>query len=191
MTAFFSCIILIGIGLCLFSFFLILAEKKRMYDIRADLREKKDELFQVIEDTETLIQEMNHFSDYVVSRCEEKQEALKAAVKEADQRISLLHDETQASDVHPVPVMVRSAVQSSPVMFHADPVQRRITPILDIAAVSSVRPGSGRVLPLTMRCEEVMKLKNKGFDHTSIARHLNMGKGEIDLIARIGRQEVL
>ena len=48
MTGFFTCIILIGSGLVVFSFFLLLYEK-RLHDYRKDLRERKD-IVQIIED---------------------------------------------------------------------------------------------------------------------------------------------
>lgn len=44
----------------------------------------------------------------------------------------------------------------------------------------------GRVLPLHSRRAEVLRLARRGVPHEEIAKTLHMGKGEIDLIARIG-----
>ena len=44
----------------------------------------------------------------------------------------------------------------------------------------------GRVLPLHSRRAEVLRLARRGMSHAEIAKALHMGKGEIELIARIG-----
>ncbi|MDI9513756.1 MAG: hypothetical protein QM224_01555, partial [Bacillota bacterium] len=91
MTVFFTCITLVGSGIVLFSLLLMLAEKRRIHDYRKDAAEKKDDLIQVIEDAELLIEEMNKFSVYAVSKLEEKSDMLNQTIHEADRRLEAMN----------------------------------------------------------------------------------------------------
>ena len=64
--------------------------RKRLHDYRVDIKERKDELIRVIEDAEELISEMNRFSDFAVTRIEEKNNVLLDTVAEADLKIQRL-----------------------------------------------------------------------------------------------------
>ena len=45
----------------------------------------------------------------------------------------------------------------------------------------------GKVIPFDVKRREIVKLSKSGLDSAQIARLLNMGRGEIELIAKIGR----
>lgn len=47
-------------------------------------------------------------------------------------------------------------------------------------------PMAGRVIPLDVRRAEALRLARKGVNHADIARALQMGKGEVELITRMG-----
>ena len=85
----FTCIILIGSGITLFSYFHACG-KKRLHDYRTDLKESKGNLIKVIEDAELLVSEMNNFAEYIVTQIEEKNESLLSNIAEADLRIDML-----------------------------------------------------------------------------------------------------
>jgi len=179
MTQFFICIILIGSAIVLVSFFMMLAEKKRLHDYRTDLKDKKDSLIQVIEDAELLISELNNYSDYVLSRIEEKNETLSKTISEADLRIEMLKSET--APVNNKPLYDEEAVS-------------RILEEEGRQDVAKTEPGSSgsnsrrsKVLTFDVKRREIIKLANKGLDCTEIARILNCGKGEIELISKMGR----
>jgi len=181
MTAFFTCIILIGSGITLFAFILMLFEKKRLHDYRTDLREKKEDLIRVIEDAEELISEMNRFSEYTVTQIEEKHDALQRTIAEADLRIGIMNsiNMNEISGCSPL-----YADEPSPSQYY------------DESAVSQIlneeKPETGaaaqrrsKVLTFDLKRREIIKLAKSGLDCTEIARLLNCGKGEIELISRM------
>jgi sugar-specific transcriptional regulator TrmB len=156
--------------------FLMLAEKRRLHDYRCDLKEKKDDLIKVIEDAEELITEMNRYSDYVITQIEEKHSSLTKTIDEAEIKLELFE--------HPRHYEMR----------------QEITPYYDEEAIDKIIEEDfsgknnytspikkGKVLTFDVKRREITKLAKSGLDSTEIARLLNCGKGEIELIARMGR----
>lgn len=177
MAVFFTCIILIGSGISLFAFFLILAEKRRIHDYRADVKDKKEDLIKVIEDAEELISEMNRFSDYVVTQIEEKHTSLTDSIKEADLRIELLNSSEKPLELaYAAPLYDEASIEKILKEEKQPSPESFITPVR-----------KGKVLTFDVKRREIMNLAKKGLDSTEIARLLNCGKGEIELIARMGR----
>jgi DNA-binding NarL/FixJ family response regulator len=180
MTVFFTCIILIGSGLVVFALILMLSEKRRIHDWRDDVKQKKEDLIKVIEDAETLIDEMNRFSDYVVSNLEQSNTALQKTIQEADYRIELLNSKNL--DINNV--------------GHSEPEVRPIEEPIDeqenqeetIPLPNPEIFRKGKVIPFDVKRREIIKLSRSGLDSTQIARLLNIGKGEIELIARMSRE---
>ena len=176
MPLFFTCIVLVGSGITVFALILLLAEKNRLHDYRVDLKEKKENLINVIEDAEELISEMNRYSDYIVTQIEEKHSALSQAILDADFRIEFFNSANNPE------------------------VPKDTTPLYDESAIAKIleeeQPESanfpapvrkGKVLTFDLKRHEIIKLAKNGLDSTEIARQLNCGKGEIELIAKMGR----
>lgn len=174
MAVFFTCIILIGSGLTLFALILMLFEKKRLHDYRSDLREKKEDLIKVIEDAEELITEMNRFSEFAVTQLEEKNDALLKTIAEADSRIELMKYENMEVHVNSPAIYDESSVSQ---ILEEEPKVHDIT----------AAPRKSKVLTFDLKRREIIKLAKSGLDCTEIARLLNCGKGEIELISRMGR----
>ncbi len=182
MAVFFTCIIFVGSGMTMFALILILYEKKRLHDYRSDLKEKKEELFKVIEDAEELISEMNRFSDYTVTIIEEKNSALLDTIAEADLKLQRF-DSMIIGEVS----LTESVSQSFSGYDEAS-----ITKILEEDKQQDYEKklanvGKGKVLTFDIKRREIIKLAKAGMDSTEIARILNCGKGEIELISRMGR----
>jgi len=182
MDVFFTCIILVGSGLTVFAFLLILYEKKRLHDYRGDLKEKKDELVKVIEDAEELISEMNRFSDYAVTQIEEKNSVLMDTIAEADLKIkqmdSMVMQEVSVSKHELAPVSIYDEDSVAKIIEEEKPENKE--------KISSY-VAKGKVLTFDLKRREIIKLAKAGMDSNEIARILNCGKGEIELIARMGR----
>lgn len=176
MAMFFVCIILVGSGIVLVSFFMMLAEKKRLHDYRTDLAEKKDSLIRVIEDAELLVSELNNYSDYVLSRIEEKNETLSKSISEADLRIELLKSGTEPAGSNN-PVYDEESVSR---ILEEEGRQQAVK-----TAPNSFR--KSKVVTFDVKRREIIELANQGVSCTEIARILNCGKGEIELISRMGR----
>ncbi|NLU33151.1 MAG: hypothetical protein GXX04_11085 [Clostridiaceae bacterium] len=193
MAVFFTCITLAGSGIVLFALFLMLAEKRRVHDYRKDAAEKKDELIQVIEDAELLIEEMNKFSVYTVSKLEEKNEILNQTIHEADRRIEALNGFLDSvPGAMPAPMenqMPRESRNGQDTTNEQDIAGGQdIRNAQDIdSIINSQLFKKGKVIPLDVKRREILKLSKSGLDSVQIARLLNMGRGEIELIERIGR----
>jgi len=172
MAVFFTCIILIGAGLVAFAIILMLTEKSRLHDYRTDIKEKKEDLINVIEDAEELISEMNRFADYVVTQLEEKNELLNQTLAEADRKIEMLGVPQQEEE--PAPRYSEEAIDKILAEEKPEPKQ-------------AAAPRKAKVLTFDSKRREIIKLAKSGLDSTEIARLLNCGKGEIELIAKIGR----
>lgn len=183
MAVFFTCIILVGSCLTIFAFILMLYEKKRLHDYRGDLKEKKEELIKVIEDAEELITEMNRFSDYTVTQIEEKNSVLLDAIAEADMKLlqldSKVFEEVSLSD--PVSTYSPEYDEASIARILEEDKPH------DNNEKKSLYVGKGKVLTFDIKRREIVKLAKTGMDSTEIARILNCGKGEIELISRMRR----
>lgn len=246
MTAFFICIMMIGIGLVVAAGVLVLAEKQRMHDMRGDLHARKDELFRIIEDAEVLVEELNRFSDYATTRCEEKErdlqrsmlraEELSASIDRAADRLaagtaealeaasalrgavsaesremsekSESREMSETSELREISEATESRKLRERQAFHASrhaaaeaDAQEEPLPDSESAVVepepsedavassgrrNATQSGRGRVLTADFKRSRIMDLQRSGLDSTEIAKRLNIGKGEIELITRIG-----
>ncbi len=190
MTGFFTCIILIGSGLVVFSFFLMLYEKKRLYDYRKDLREKKEDIIQIIEDAEELITEINRFSEYTVNQIEEKNQILANSISEADLKIELLESsELIKPNVETIYETIYET-NSQQEIEHTAYDEASVSRIIDEDNSNTeelAQNNKGKILTFDIKRREIIKLAKSGLNSTEIAKILNCGKGEIELIARMGR----
>lgn len=72
MEAFYVCIIFLGIILVIAALFFIIMDKVNGKDFFKEFDRKKDEMFNLIQDSEEMVQELNKMSDYVVTAISEK-----------------------------------------------------------------------------------------------------------------------
>ena len=177
MTAFFTCIVLVGSGITVFALILLLAEKHRQHDYRMDLKDKKEDLIKVIEDSDELISEMNRYSDYVVTQIEEKHSELDRSILAADIRMEFLNSAAGCEPPKET-VQIYDAAAVSKILEEEEPAAENYTP----------PARKGKVLTFDLKRREIVKLAKSGLDSTEIARQLNCGKGEIELIAKMGKK---
>jgi hypothetical protein len=181
MAVFFTCIIFLGSGLTAFALLLMLFEKKRLHDYRGDIKESKEALIKVIEDAEELISEMNRFSDYTVNQIEEKNSVLLDSIAMADLKILELESNViaeESSVIEPLEAPVYDEASITKILEEDKPINMEKEP-------SHI--GKGKVLTFDLKRREIIKMAKAGMDSTEIARLLNCGKGEIELISRMGR----
>lgn len=173
MENFFICIILSGIFIVCFALIWMVVEKKKSWDYEAELRERKRELEEVISDAEQLLTELNNFSGYIVDQLEEKQQYLEELLREIDEKPQMTGKAESAEEENRNPEFINEPekVNEKPEKDYTDSVLER----------------EGKLISLDDRKREVIKLYKKGISSTEIARMLNMGKGEIELISRMCR----
>ena len=178
MTAFFVCIILIGIMVVGIAMVWIVIERKNSRDYRLEVDERRYELQQAIEDAEQLINELNNFSDYIVNRMEEKQQEIESVINAVSEKNDLFENiNGQVSNINQFKEKSSDAVSE----------------ISDITENSKddhaevIQLEKGKIISFDAKKREVLNLYKEGVGSTEIARMLNMGKGEIELISRMSK----
>ncbi|MBP7175711.1 MAG: hypothetical protein KBA53_05760 [Thermoclostridium sp.] len=168
MTAFFICIILIGVLMTATAMVWMVIERKKSRDYRLETDERRYELQRVVEDAEQLLDELNNFSNYIVTRMEEKQQEVELVIQAADERMDLFGQ----IDLPEIPKE-----------------QKKLSGMETAAVIEPEIPAiitkKAKIIPLDEKRRQVVKLYKDGLDSTEIAKLLNIGKGEIELISRM------
>lgn len=201
MNHFYVSIIFLGIILIVIALVGIAYDKKRAMDKAKQLEEKKEELVSVITDAEQMVEELNKFSGYIVTQIEKKNEELHNGLKAADEKIGYINarinekrdikiiggekvvnglpmDET---DGHRLVVSDIKADLNQERIVHKSPVQE------EIQAQKVHSGGREKVIPINSKYSEVLRLADEGLNDTEIAKTLDMGKGEVQLILEMNK----
>lgn len=166
---FYVSMIFLGIILVVISMVGILYDKKRSIDFESRIEEKKRELYSIINDAEMMIEEINKFSDYVVSQMETKNQELYTTLQSIDQKLKQLN--------------IGECAKNSNNSINAENIEPKEK---NAACIVGKPPQSSdyneKVIPISSKHKEIIKLSQNGMDETQIAKRMNMGKGEIRLI---------
>ncbi len=196
MNQFYVSIIFLGIILTLVSMVWIAYDRKKSYDYEKRIDEKKNELEGIISDAEQMIEELNKFSDYVVTKIDLKNEELSLKLKSLEEyeRCSETQAIKQNESAEPIRgVTVDLAADEDIFAFNGRKDSYLDTLKVEDAvnqaheAQEAQEEEKGKRIPLNGRYKEVLDLAQKGMDHTEIARLLNMGKGEVQLVLGLNR----
>lgn len=207
MSGFYVSLIFVGILLVLISIILILIDKKNVFIFRKTFDDKKQELVEIINDAEQMIDELNRFSDYIVSQIDAKNEELNVSIKGAEKKISALKNKATAIS-KTINATSRKAIKDdsddtvietkNSMAGEATKAQRQsdtgsVLPQNSVAAVEAysrsetmpsktIKSRRDKVIPFNSKHSEVLRLSKQGMEGTEIAKSLNMGKGEVELI---------
>ena len=199
MVGFYSSIIFIGIILIVVSIIWIMFDKKEAYDMELRMDEKKAELLNLIRDAEIMVEELNKFSDYIITVIEEKNSEMDSKFSEADKLINTIKNEMASfSNLQKEIEGDVNSIDIDPTLQEDNSIEKNETINInsdeDLTASnsnskddSSPSKSKDKVVALNSKHNEVLMLAQKGFNETEIARKLNMGKGEIQLILGVNR----
>lgn len=199
MVGFYSSIIFIGIILIVVSIIWIMFDKKEAYDMELRMDEKKAELLNLIRDAEIMVEELNKFSDYIITVIEEKNSEMDSKFSEADKLINTIKNEMASfSNLQKEIEGDVNSIDIDPTLQEDNSIEKNETINInsdeDLTASnsnskddSSPSKSNDKVVALNSKHNEVLMLAQKGFNETEIARKLNMGKGEIQLILGVNR----
>jgi uncharacterized protein YoxC len=195
MSQFYMSIMFIGIVLIVVTFICILFDKKRCFDYSKGINEKKEEMYGIVEDAEKMLEELNRFSDYVVGLMESKSEELNNILTKIDEKIAqhkLRHENaaeyTNSKQEKVTNVISFDLVGISGPQFEGIGKEQKAEstkPDNQVAAYVHNQHQTRmkeNVIPLNGKYNEVLKLSEDGLNETEIAKKLNMGKGEIQLV---------
>lgn len=171
MNQFYVCIIFIGIMLILVSLGMIAYDRKKGYDYSTKLIDKKEELEAIISDADQMINEMNKFSDYIVTQMELKNEEMSTSLKVFEEKYNQLNTRNSQSNMESTAVQ-QMAVNADSVISQVNKIHHKI---------------NEKVVPINNKYKRVIQLSEKGISDTEIAKSLNMGKGEVQLILEMNK----
>jgi hypothetical protein len=183
---FFSMIFL-GIMLIAVSVIWIHIDRKRFESYEKRMDRKKDELMAIISDADEMVDELNRFSNYIVTQLDIKNEEVLNNIKKYDQKLSSINEKVNKSGL----------VKESEVKWVVNG-NRSDMIIESIEAKSLEKPSVQKQYPQGKKYEKVIPINNskhrkvlelasQGLNEIEIARNLKMGKGEIQLILEINR----
>ncbi|MCX7842622.1 MAG: hypothetical protein N2489_06060 [Clostridia bacterium] len=186
---FYVSIIFLGIMLIIIALIWIAYDMKRSQDYVKKLDDKKQELLEIISDCEQMIEELNKFSDYIVTQMDIKNQEMCSSLKIIEEKLEQISlKNVENNDV--VPIVKEKVVNGTPgtgfFNHNSDLIIDNIEYDSSNAVKTSSSKSSGRskdkVIPINNKFKEVIRLSENGMSDTEIARALNMGKGEIQLI---------
>lgn len=201
MNQFYVSIIFLGITLILVSLVCIAYDRKKSDDYAKLLGEKKEELINIISDSEQMVEEMNKFSDYIATQMELKNEELSVNLKVIDDKLKQIsvkvHESADIKSIHGERVVNGTAMgvyvkaKGSVFDHNSDLIIDKVSFENSSTAYTQNLKQQNKikhnVISLNSRHKEVIILAENGLNETEIARRLNMGKGEVQLILGVNK----
>jgi hypothetical protein len=179
MTGFYISIMFIGVLLITFSIVWIAFDKKKGTDEEKKITEKREDLLRIIKDAEIMVDELNKFSDYIISQVDTKNKEVYDVLAEVEGKIESIKKESMHCSMDEVKVS-KKVVNGSII----DTDEKEDLPLV----WSNESKFTEKIIPINSRHKEVIKLAQSGLNETEIAKKLNMGKGEIKLILGVNKQ---
>jgi ATP/maltotriose-dependent transcriptional regulator MalT len=179
MNQFYVSIIFLGITLIVISLVWIAYDRKKSYDYTDMLDSKKKELVGIISDAEQMVEELNKFSDYVVTQMDIKNAELNTNLKVMEEKIRNINERVLESFDMKAVQGVQAALQSDRVVNGS--------PVGFGSPLNKTGRARDKVVSINQRHNEVMVLAENGISDTEIARRLNIGKGEVQLILGVNK----
>lgn len=215
MYAFYAIMMLLGVMMLLFSFFMLIIERKKAVELNDKLLNNEENLVEVINDAELIVEEMNLFSDFLLERMDSKAKEIQQLLLDAEQKMAHTQQGIAASlESHPANQGLHTQV-----LHLEESVQHAMkkaangeaypntvtvpakddlgeqayeTPEVDLVAdelkhlnVSVL--ASEKIIPLNPKHRNVYALYEKGYGEVEIAKILKMGAGEVRLILGVKR----
>ncbi len=139
-------------------------ERKRLKNHILKLESREESLSLILEDAGQMVDEMNRFSDYIVTQLDLKNKELWDSIKKFEEK------------------MQKYSLNIKDLNSELDRINNKIECSSLLANKVYNNSKSRKVIPMNRRYSEALELAKNGMDVTEIAKKLNMGKGEIQLV---------
>lgn len=192
MDTFFAGLIMVGISLILISIIMVLWDRKKDAEEKREYISVKNKLEELLEDSGEMVDELNRFSDFILSKIDKKcsdymslinsvpekksetldiQETVKKTVSEKDMAVNTSKPVKIASDIQEINTVNEAVI---------------FTEQLEAAATSPEEGNKG----IANKHSEVIKLFDAGMSDAEIAKALHIGKGEVQLIVGLNLHKI-
>lgn len=201
MNQFYVSTVIIGIMFIIISLVLVAFDRKKSLDYASRLDEKKEELTGIIADADQMIDEMNKFSDYIVTQMELKNEEMSTNLKLMEEKIS--HVNSTIPEVIETEVSLRDKVVNGSIVepeynrdhytaqahmgVRYDSTKMGVVNVGSVAGYKTQTKSKDKVVPINNKANTVIQMARNGLSETEIAKSLKMGKGEIQLILEMNK----
>jgi hypothetical protein len=171
---------------------LIAYDRKRSIDYTSQIDSKKEELIGIMSDAEQMIEELNKFSDYIVTRMDLKNEEITQCIKSFEERMEKVNSK-KPKKVKSEPLQLDKAVDGGfseieEAVGSGKSNQNKEIIINDTILEDKTSLNNQKVIPMNNKFKNVIRLSQQGLDDTAIAKSMNIGKGEVQLIIEASRQ---
>jgi DNA-binding NarL/FixJ family response regulator len=187
MDQFYTVLLFGGVLLMVFLTVWTIFDKKKVFKVLKDFDKKKSELVEIINDAEQMIEELNKFSDYIVTQMDIKDEELRSNLRIADEQIMNLSRKAQSLELRTQSLEHREPLFSINSDIVIDNLEYEDLAAVNMKEAAPVLKRIDNVIPMNSRHAEVLKLSKDGLSDAEIAKKLKMGKGEIQLILEINK----
>ena len=177
MNGFYVSFVFLGVLLVAFSLVWIFLDKKKAFNFVKSFDKKKQELIEIISDAEEMIEELNKFSEYIVHTMDLKNEELNKNLKIAEKKVNSLSERAN--------VTCNENSEMKPQESRESLVHREVVSNTDNDIAVALAKKIDNVIPIKNKYSEVIRLSKEGMKSLEIAKKLDMGKGETELILGI------
>jgi len=191
MIQFYVCIIFLAIILICSTFVWIIYDKRNANNYEKRLDSKKQELITIINDAEQMVEELNKFSDYIVEQVNLKDNEMIKNLKNAEDRIFKINEDAQYLlnlEFEQSQFKVKEEVKNKEEIKLKNK-EKTIKEDLSEEELSNKNinkfKSNVKVIPMNARYKDVVNLSRKGLNKSEIAKMLDIGKGEIELILEV------
>ena len=204
MNEFSAVMVIIGIILIIISLFMIVVDRKRVLSHLRRMDEKKAELVGIISDAEQMVEELNRFSDYIVTQMDLKKEEIwnnlkmiEDKAKKYENRINGIKESeaignnfcqaANSDDSISADAGCRKKSFETGSDLVIDALSYAYNELPHCINKNSRQISGEKVIPLNSKYRDVLRLAEKGMSSMEIAKKLNMGKGEIQLVLELNK----
>lgn len=212
MNGFYVSMVFLGIIFIVVSLAFIIFDKRSSSGMLKTMDEKNRDITAIINDAEQMTEELNKFSDYILTQIEEKNQELQKSLIAAEDRILKLEGYNTGTKAEPYTNGAARAPEADRIARNNGTGTNGInvttgTAVTKTSAanttgntgrgIDDAKSGIGtdvtarQIAPAASKMsgkhEMVIKLFKDGLNETEIARELNMGKGEIQLILELNK----
>ncbi|MGE5328616.1 MAG: DUF6115 domain-containing protein [Deltaproteobacteria bacterium] len=149
----------------------------------ARIEKKRKELEDILNSADQMIDEMNRFSDYVITNLEEKSCTVEEMVTSLEEKIKRNKEYIDNVKIHEKTKKEAKPETAKTII----PFQNRFSSTVNDKVFTESKPNfyeSENLKPKisSSKSIQILQLAEKGLDETEIAKKLNVGRGEIQLV---------